>query len=232
MAQTNAIWDPLEYTLDQIARHKIPIEQICRAVKREHRTAVKEYLAGKSPCKHFKIGGTILSIVQDIVDARMSEQRQVEEPRELHCAPRHPGIPGRECTILRLSRGRFLELCRLSQPELVDALGEETAKANDEENSGEENDIEPDLDIREWPRLNPPALRGIAKEFVELATRSSEADPAAVLVIFLSRFGIEIGTDPHIMIGDKRHSARLFAVIVGSSSKARKGTSADPVRRL
>jgi hypothetical protein len=34
------------------------------------------------------------------------------------------------------------------------------------------------------------------------------------------------------MIGDKRHPARLFAVIVGSSSKARKGTSADPVRRL
>ena len=50
--------DPLEYTLDQIATHKIPIEQICRAVKREHRTAFKEYLAGKSPSKHFKIGGT------------------------------------------------------------------------------------------------------------------------------------------------------------------------------
>jgi hypothetical protein len=95
-----------------------------------------------------------------------------------------------------------------------------------------QNDFEPDLDIKEWPRLSPLALRGIAKDFVELATRSSEADPAAVLVTFLSRFGIEIGTDPHAMIGDKRHPARLFAVIVGSSSKARKGTSADPVRRL
>jgi putative DNA primase/helicase len=142
MAQTNAAWDPLEYTLDQIARHKIPIEQICRAVNREHRTAFKEYLAGKSPSKHFKIGSTILSIIQDIVDARKSEQRQIEEPRELHSAPRHPGIRGRECCVLTWSREQFLDLVRLSQPELVDGLTEEEAEASAEADSGEEEDDE------------------------------------------------------------------------------------------
>ncbi len=129
---TNAVRDPLEYTLGQIARHKIPIEQICRVVKRENRTAVKQYLAGELPSGHWRIDCAILSIIQDIVDARRSEQRQIEEPRELHSAPRHPGIRGRECCVLTWSREQFLELVRLSQPELVDGLTAETAEAGAE----------------------------------------------------------------------------------------------------
>ena len=86
--------------------------------------------------------------------------------------------------------------------------------------------------MRDWPVMHPKAHRGIAGEFVHLATRDSEADPAAVLATFMVRFGVECGPDVFMRVGDTRHHARLAAVIVGSSSKARKGTSGKPVQKL
>jgi len=82
------------------------------------------------------------------------------------------------------------------------------------------------------PELSTIALPGIVGEFVDLATRNSEADKAAVLATFLARFSIEIGPEPFLMIGDTKHYVRLFTVIVGATSKARKGTSSKPVDRL
>ena len=86
--------------------------------------------------------------------------------------------------------------------------------------------------IRPWPTLPSAALPGLAGDFVGLACQDSEADPAAVLVTFLVRFGIEAGPGPHVFVGEAKHAPRLFAVVVGDSSKARKGTSAQPVKRL
>ncbi len=83
-----------------------------------------------------------------------------------------------------------------------------------------------------WPRLNPKALYGIAGRVVELATRSSEADPAAVLFTCLARFGAEVGTQIQLHIGDTIHTPRLFIVVVGNSSKSRKGTSAASVQKI
>lgn len=84
----------------------------------------------------------------------------------------------------------------------------------------------------EWPTLSLAALPGLLGEFVEDACRNSEADPAAVAATFLVRFGIECGSGPYYMTGDTRHAARINAVIVGDSSKARKGTSAGPVKAV
>ena len=88
-----------------------------------------------------------------------------------------------------------------------------------------------------WPRLDRAALPDLVGDFVDLATMNSEADPAAVLTTFLVRFACEAGgpdptTRPHLFIGDSRHEPRLFAAVVGQSSKARKGTSASPVARM
>lgn len=83
-----------------------------------------------------------------------------------------------------------------------------------------------------WPVLQEKALSGLSGRFVELACRKSEADPAAVLITFLSRFAAECGSRPFMYIGDSKHYARIFGVIVGSSSKSRKGTSGKPVERL
>ncbi len=88
-----------------------------------------------------------------------------------------------------------------------------------------------------WPKLSERAMPGIVGDFVRLATRNSEADPAAVLATFLTRFGAEVsghapGAGPSLMVGDGRHKPRLFACIVGDSAKSRKGTSAQPTKKL
>ena len=86
--------------------------------------------------------------------------------------------------------------------------------------------------ISDWPTMDPRAYRGLAGEFAALASEKSEADPVAVLITFLVRFGVEVGSGPTLYVGDTKHRARLAAVVAGASSKARKGTSGKPVDRL
>lgn len=94
-----------------------------------------------------------------------------------------------------------------------------------------------DITIKEWPVFSFDACPGILGDFVKLATRDSEADPAAVAITALVRFCAEIyghapNQGPHLYIGETVHAPRLFAVICGNSSKARKGTSRHPVTKL
>jgi hypothetical protein len=85
---------------------------------------------------------------------------------------------------------------------------------------------------RPWPVLNRVALLGVAGWIVEAACERSEADPAAVLASVLTWFGSSFGSGPHVMVGDTKHFSRFFCFKVGASSKARKGTSEDPPRRI
>ena len=101
----------------------------------------------------------------------------------------------------------------------------------------EEGDDPEDMPLKEWPKFPSAACPGIVGEFVALATRDSEADPAAVCITMLARFAAEVyglaeGKGPHIYVGETLHPPRLFAVICGNSSKARKGTSLSPVVKL
>src|SRR6202167_834786 len=75
------------------------------------------------------------------------------------------------------------------------------------------------------PALAPPALYGIAGRVVSSLTPHTEADPAAVLLQFLAAFGNLVGPASHCRVGATRHGLNLFVVLVGESSKARKGTS-------
>lgn len=98
----------------------------------------------------------------------------------------------------------------------------------------EQNEIK-ELENRiweKWPSLGSEALTGFAGRFVELASRKSEADPAATLLTCLARFAVECGSVVFIYVGDAKHYVRVFVVIVGASSKSRKGTSSKPVKRL
>lgn len=78
----------------------------------------------------------------------------------------------------------------------------------------------------------PLAYAGLAGEFVWLADKYTEADPVAVLAHFLTTFGCALGRGPHFMVGATRHDPRIFPLIVGKSSKARKGDSFTPVRAI
>lgn len=86
---------------------------------------------------------------------------------------------------------------------------------------------------RPWPEpLAPEALYGLAGDFVRSVEPHSEGDPAALLVSLLVGVGVLVGTAVHAIAGDADHPPRLFAVVVGDTSKGRKGTSEAPVRRL
>src|SRR5262249_55631690 len=60
----------------------------------------------------------------------------------------------------------------------------------------------------------------------------SEADPAALLIQFIVQFGNVIGRGAHFSVGADKHFSNLFAVLVGTTSKGRKGTSEGIVRSI
>src|SRR5262249_41197298 len=83
-----------------------------------------------------------------------------------------------------------------------------------------------------WPVLDEAALYGLAGEIVRAIEPVSEADPVAILVQFLVYFGNVIGRSPYFLIESTKHHAVLFVVLVGSTARGRKGTSADRVEML
>lgn len=76
------------------------------------------------------------------------------------------------------------------------------------------------------------ALSGLAGKAVRTLAQHTEAHPAAILLQLLVAFGNVIGAGPHCMVGGTRHALNLFVVLVGESSKARKGTSWKQIARL
>src|SRR5579859_2521282 len=76
------------------------------------------------------------------------------------------------------------------------------------------------------------ALYGLAGEAVRTLAPHTEAQPEAILLQLLAAFGNVIGPSTHCMVGPTRHALNLFVVLVGESSKARKGTSWNQIARL
>jgi hypothetical protein len=77
-----------------------------------------------------------------------------------------------------------------------------------------------------WPDpLAPEAFHGPAGELVRLLEPASEADPAALLVQTLVAFGSMVGRAAYFVAESDRHHPNEFVVLVGRTSKARKGSS-------
>src|ERR1700677_1071214 len=82
------------------------------------------------------------------------------------------------------------------------------------------------------PVLGEAALHGLAGLAVRTIAPHTEAHPAAILLQLLAAFGNLAGRGPHCMVDATRHGLNLFVVLVGDSSKARKGTSWNQIARL
>jgi len=80
--------------------------------------------------------------------------------------------------------------------------------------------------------LREQALYGLAGQVVRTLAPHTEAHPAAILLQFLAAFGNAAGPGPHCLVGPASHRLNLFVVLVGESSKARKGTSWNQIERL
>ncbi len=84
-----------------------------------------------------------------------------------------------------------------------------------------------------WPApLDKDAFYGLPGEIVCAIEPQTESDPAAILLQVLVAFGALVGRGPHVPIEGDEHHGNIFAVIVGVSSKARKGTSWGRVREI
>jgi hypothetical protein len=84
-----------------------------------------------------------------------------------------------------------------------------------------------------WP--DPPtaeAFYGLAGRIVRTIEPASEADSAALLVQILIAFGNVVGRSAHFIVEADRHHGNEFVVLVGRTSKARKGTSWSRVEQM
>ena len=77
----------------------------------------------------------------------------------------------------------------------------------------------------DWPVMNEAAYHGLAGDIVKAIEPVTEADPVALLVTTLLYFGSVIGRTAHAVVEDTPHYGAEFALIVGNSAFARKGTS-------
>lgn len=82
-----------------------------------------------------------------------------------------------------------------------------------------------DIPVEPWPVLDPAALYGLAGEIVALLSPHTEADPVALLATLLSEYGCTIGRASHVVLDGSRHPLLFWPLLIGKSSKSRKGSS-------
>jgi hypothetical protein len=81
-----------------------------------------------------------------------------------------------------------------------------------------------------WPDpLDPAALHGLAGDIVRTIEPHTEADPVALLIQTLVAFGNAAGRNAYYQVEADRHYSNIYAILVGRTSKARKGTAKSQV---
>lgn len=79
------------------------------------------------------------------------------------------------------------------------------------------------------PKLSDVALYGLPGDIVRKIVPETESHPAGLLVQTMMFFGNIIGRSAYYQVESTRHYANIFAVKVGVTSKARKGTGSDRI---
>jgi hypothetical protein len=84
-----------------------------------------------------------------------------------------------------------------------------------------------------WPQpATKAAFHGLPGDFVRLIEPHSEADRVAVLAQLLVAFGSAVGRNPYFRVEADSHYPNINCVLVGATSKGRKGSSWGHVKRL
>jgi hypothetical protein len=136
-----------------------------------------------------------------------------------------------------LRRSRELQAYRANPAETESQSAENDLL--EDQAPGIEYETDTDIDSRmqtpDEPPADPPsstsallpeeALYSLSGRIVRALAPHTESDPAAILLQFLAALGNILGRAPHCRVGPTRHGLNLFVVLVGESSKARKGTS-------
>jgi hypothetical protein len=83
-----------------------------------------------------------------------------------------------------------------------------------------------------WPVLDPAAYHGSLGRIARDIEPHTEADPAGVLLQLLMMFGCTIGRRPFYPIEGVTHHTNLFGILVGKTSRSRKGTAWGRARQV
>jgi hypothetical protein len=94
-----------------------------------------------------------------------------------------------------------------------------------------EHPVKPRENIRSLS-LGEAALHGLPGRIVKKLAPETESDPAAMLIEILAKFGNLIGRSAYYEVEDTQHFGNIFAVKVGVSSKARKGTAGSRINKI
>ena len=85
----------------------------------------------------------------------------------------------------------------------------------------------------EWPaEIEKAAYQGLASEIIEVIAPHTEAAPVALLVHLLTFFGNAAGRASYCRRSGTTHYPVEFALVVGRSARARKGTALNAIERL
>jgi hypothetical protein len=82
------------------------------------------------------------------------------------------------------------------------------------------------------PQPKAEVFYGLAGDVVRSVEPHTESDPMAILIQLLALFGNVIGRNAYFPVEAAKHFLNIFTVLVGDSSKGRKGTSYELVKSL
>jgi hypothetical protein len=85
---------------------------------------------------------------------------------------------------------------------------------------------------RDWPVMEEEAFHGLMGDTVRLMEPNTEADPAGLLVESISAVGNVLGRGAYFKVEQDKHYCKINAVLVGETSKARKGTGLNRIRQF
>jgi hypothetical protein len=88
------------------------------------------------------------------------------------------------------------------------------------------------LDIPYPQPIDDVAFIGLAGGFVRAVETFTEADRNALLLNLLTVLGNWFGRKPQMLVNATRHGTNVSTVIVGKTSRARKGTAYDIIKKL
>lgn len=83
-----------------------------------------------------------------------------------------------------------------------------------------------------WPTMHDKAFHGLVGQIVRTIEPHTEADPVALLASLLSEIGTMLTRGPHLVLDGSVHPLLLWIVLIGNSSKSRKGTAGKRCRTV
>ncbi|MBC8286367.1 MAG: DUF3987 domain-containing protein [Nitrospinae bacterium] len=107
-----------------------------------------------------------------------------------------------------------------------------SSESNGNGNNGDEGKVPIQDAVLSWPEpLSDEAYHGVGGAIVKAIEPHTEADNAAMLIQFFTAFGNLIGRNSYFVAEADRHYMNLYSLLVGATSKGRKGSSWGQISR-